>query len=141
MQHTTCAVLIAILFAKPGVISNILSDTDSIIEQIKNPDTTQYGPEYSIIYAIEKKKIRPILLNYLLNESFHIVRGTDTNKAVPAQQKKQSNKTHDIIRKIIRVHFKHWNFELVILPCLPFNIFNFSINTTKRFIISLGKVD
>ena len=130
-----------LFFAKPDVISNILSDTDSIIEQIKNPDTTQYGPEYSIIYAIEQMKIKPILLNYILFESFNIVRGADTTKVIPAPQQKPSNKIHDIIRKVIRFHFKHWNLELVILPCLPFNIFEFSINTTKRFIISLGKVD
>ncbi len=129
-----------LFFAKPDVISSVLNDPDAIINQIKNPETTQYGPEYSIMYAIEKKKIRPVLLNYLLFESFNIVRGTDTAKQDQEKQR-TSNKFHDFARKIIRLHFNHWNFEFVLLPCLPFNIFNFSINATKHFVISLGKVD
>lgn len=131
-----------LFFAKPDVMNYVLDDTDAIIKQIQKPETTQYGPEYSIIYAIEKKKIKPVLLNYMLNESFQIVRGVDTSKESPLpQQNKSYGIFHGIMRKIIRVHFKHWNIEFVFLPCLPFNVFEFSINTTKHFVLSLGKVE
>ena len=129
-----------LFFAKPDVMSSILNDTDSIIEQIKKPETTQYGPEYSIIYMIEQKKIKPVLLNYLIEESFKIIRGADMTKEESKNNQVQ-NKWKNIINNIFRVHFKHWNFELIILQCLPFNIFSFSINAKKHFIISLGKVD
>lgn len=64
-------------FAKPDVISKIYANTDTLMKQIKNPNTSHYGPEYSFIVAIEKLKIRVLLINYLWFKQFTVLRPGD----------------------------------------------------------------
>ena len=75
-----------LFFGVPSVISKIYSNTEQIFEQIKDINTSKYGPEYSFIYKIEKLGITPKLINYLHNDAYEIVRGEDKSVA-PKKEK------------------------------------------------------
>ena len=63
-----------LFFAKPQILSEIFENNNKIIEQIKDINTTKYGPEYSIIYAIENMGIRVLFINYLWFQDFEVLR-------------------------------------------------------------------
>lgn len=73
-------------FARPDIISKIYQNTDAIMRQIKNKKTSHYGPEYSFVTAIEKLKIRVLLINYLWFKQFTVLRPGDiqnTTRPIP----------------------------------------------------------
>lgn len=134
-----------LFFAKPEVMSKIFKNTNLLIEQVKNIETSKYGPEYSIIYAIEQMKIKPILLNYLEGEDFKIQRGSASRAGHEniVQFKKEKNKLKRITNKFIRIHLKRKYLRIWILSNLPWQIINFSIyfGSAYSFHFSLGKDD
>jgi len=85
-----------LFWATPDTISDIYKHIDLIFNQIKNIETSKYGPEYSFVYAIQKLGYSPKLMNYLLNDCFLIVRGKDVLH-------QQSKKSLNIIKRIFHV--------------------------------------
>ena len=109
-------------FATPQIINQVYDNTDKILNQIKNGQTTQWGPEYSFIYTLQSLNIHPLLVNYLETQNFEIIRW------------KGSAATKSIFHKPIRIHIKHGKIEILILSNLKHLIFDLNI---KLLFISL----
>lgn len=128
-----------LFFAKPYIISNVFDNKKLIIEQIKNIETSKYGPEYSIIYAIEKIGIKPVLLNYLEGIDFKIQRGT-ASRTLSKEASFIKKKRKKFLNKIIRIHLRTWKLDIWILSELPWHISEFEIHIGKFFFdFAIGK--
>lgn len=77
-----------LFFSKPQIISEIFENNDKIIAQIKDCNTTKYGPEYSIIYAIENMGIKVLFINYLWFQNFEILRPQNLVESQAAKRQK-----------------------------------------------------
>lgn len=63
-----------LFLANPDVMDTVFKNMPVIWNQILNPKTTKYSPEYSLICAIENLGIPVFLINYLLGRDFKIKR-------------------------------------------------------------------
>lgn len=124
-----------LFFSKPKTISKIYKNKYDILKQIKNPDTSKYGPEYSFIYAIEKMNITPVFINYLWGKSFQIVRGGDIRQLEDTTQKKKKKK---FMNKFVRIHLRKKKLEIWLLTMIPFHIFEFNFRVLNWFLIDFS---
>ena len=133
-----------VLFFAPGnVMSKIFSNFNDLVDTCIIQEYSVYGPEYSFIHAIQNMGITLQFINYLWDEKYTVLRGSEPQfkKTTVVKVKQKKPKVKKWYQKIFRIHLRTYKLELQFLIMLPFNILEWDINFSHfcSIYISIGK--
>ena len=114
-----------LFFAKPNVLTTVYQNEDIFFNYFKANTIVNYGPEYYFSKTIEKTGFRSVLINFLVGDSFKILRPAS------AQSTRRSLLS-------IRVRKNFFKIQILSIISVPIVRMQFNIGDIFSMFISIG---